>query len=112
MAVPNRLLCRMAATPYPAYDLARLMSLVGRISEAPSGKTNSRQKRGIKKPAVAGFLSTERLLQQRDIRNLQEEFTQFRQQRQAVDAHLFIVGVHHHVLKELIHRLAQLRQLD
>ncbi|XCW72040.1 Hypothetical protein ABZS17G119_00148 [Kosakonia cowanii] len=45
----------MAATPYPAYDLARLMSLVGRISEAPSGKTNSRQNRGIKKPAVAGF---------------------------------------------------------
>ncbi|MDT3409906.1 hypothetical protein [Kosakonia cowanii] len=30
----------MAATPYPAYDLARLMSLVGRISEAPSGKAD------------------------------------------------------------------------
>ncbi len=38
---------------------------------------------------------------------MQEQFTQFGQQRQTVDANIFVFSVNHHVLEELIHRLAQ-----
>ena len=53
-----------------------------------------------------------RLLQQRNIRNLQEQLTQFSQQRQAVDPHFSLFGIHHHLLEEVIHRVPQLRQLN
>lgn len=61
----------------------------------------------------AGFLLLPiHLLQQGNIRYLQEQIAQLGQQRQSVYAHVLIFCVHHHVLKELIHRLAQGRQLN
>jgi len=35
-----------------------------------------------------------------------------RQQRQAIDTHRFVIGIHHNVIEEVIHRFAQLRQLN
>jgi hypothetical protein len=65
-----------------------------------------------KKPARGRFL----LL---PIRLLQQKYplpagtaSQFGQQRQTVDTNIFIFSVHHHVLEELIHRLAQGGQLN
>ena len=69
---------------------------------------------GIKKtcPEAGLLLFPIRLLQQRNIRYLQEQLAQFGQQRQTVDANIFVFSVNHHVLEELIHRLAQGGQLN
>lgn len=52
-------------------------------------------------------MQNRRLLQQGNIRHLQEQVTQFRQQRQTVDTDFFIFRIHHHVFEELIYRFAQ-----
>lgn len=61
---------------------------------------------------MAGFLITALLLQQRNIRNAQEQFAQFLQHGQTVDTQFFVINHYHHFIEESINRFTQLSQFD
>ena len=61
---------------------------------------------------MAGYLITALLLQQRNIRNAQEQFAQFLQHGQTVETQFFVINHDHHFIEESINRLTQLCQFD
>lgn len=49
---------------------------------------------------MAGYLITALLLQQRNIRNAQEQFAQFLQHGQTVETQFFVINHDHHFIEE------------